>query len=133
VASASFEMKSFHLPFFVFTTTSCNIYYTTSLERIAKQQQHKQQSPLALVGSRFCNGLLNSIRFFQEAKMTPYFNLRLHWILVSAAKYFVRHILRSLLKIYSSRIKDSSSLCTSIEICTKIIQVKMANGLKANV
>jgi len=29
------------------------------------------------------------------------------------------------LKIYSSRIKDSS-----IEICTKIIQVKMANGLK---
>jgi hypothetical protein len=65
--------------------------------------------------------------------MTPYFKLRLHWILVSAAKYFVRHILRSLLKIYSSRIKDSSSLCTSIEICTKIIQVKMANGLKANI
>jgi hypothetical protein len=59
--------------------------------------------------------------------MTPYFNLRLHWIIVSAAKYFVRHILRSLLKIYSSRIKDSSSLCT------KIIQVKMAIGLKANV
>jgi hypothetical protein len=61
MASAIFEMKSFHLPFFVFTTTSCNIYYTTSLERIAKQQQHKQESPLALVGSRFCNGLLNSV------------------------------------------------------------------------
>jgi hypothetical protein len=65
--------------------------------------------------------------------MTPYFNLRLHWILVSEAKYFVRHILRGLLKIYSSRIKDSISPYTSIEICTKIIQVKMANGLKANV
>jgi hypothetical protein len=59
MTSAIFEIKSFHLPFFVFTTTSCNKYYTTSLERIAKQQQHKQESPLALVGSRFCNGLLN--------------------------------------------------------------------------
>jgi hypothetical protein len=30
------------------------------------------------------------IIFFQEAKMTPYFNLRLHWfILISAAKHFV--------------------------------------------